>query len=35
MPGFLSAMCVVDRRVQVVTGAALVALAAFAGVALI
>jgi hypothetical protein len=35
MPGFLSAMCVVDRRVQVVTGAGLVALAAFAAVALV
>ncbi|EME15467.1 hypothetical protein [Rhodococcus triatomae] len=35
MPGFLSVMCVVDRRVQSVTGAALVALAAFAAVALV
>lgn len=34
MPGFLSAMCVVDRRVQVITGAGLVAVAAFAAVAL-
>ncbi|MGX7728029.1 methylamine utilization protein [Rhodococcus sp. 2H158] len=33
MPGFLSAMCVVDRRVQTLTGAALVALGAFAVVA--
>jgi hypothetical protein len=35
MPGFLSVMCVVDRPVQAVTGAALVGLAVFAGVALI
>ena len=35
MPGFLSVMCVVDRRVQAVTGAALVGLAAFAAIALI
>ncbi|PTR21353.1 hypothetical protein C8K36_11512 [Rhodococcus sp. OK519] len=35
MPGFLSAMCVIDRRVQVVTGAGLVALAAFAAMALV
>ncbi|WP_072815433.1 methylamine utilization protein [Rhodococcus zopfii] len=34
MPGFLSVMCVVDRRVQAVTGAALVGLAAFAALAL-
>ncbi|MGJ5667261.1 methylamine utilization protein [Rhodococcus aetherivorans] len=33
MPGFLSAMCVVDRRVQTLTGAVLVALGAFAVVA--
>jgi hypothetical protein len=30
LPGFLSLMCVVDRRVQVLTGAGLVGLAAFA-----
>lgn len=30
MPGFLSVMCLVDRRVQVITGAALIGLAAFA-----
>ncbi|MFD6882539.1 MULTISPECIES: methylamine utilization protein [unclassified Rhodococcus (in: high G+C Gram-positive bacteria)] len=35
MPGFLSVMCVVDRRVQAVTGAALVGLAAFAAISLI
>lgn len=35
MPGFLSVMCVVDRRVQAVTGAALVGLAAFAALALV
>lgn len=35
MPGFLSVMCVVDRRVQAVTGAALVGLAAFAAAALL
>jgi hypothetical protein len=35
MPGFLSIMCVVDRRVQSVTGAALIALGAFAAAALI
>lgn len=35
MPGFLSAMCVVDRRVQIVTGGGLLALAAFAAVAFI
>jgi hypothetical protein len=35
MPGFLSVMCVVDRRVQAVTGAALVGLATFAALALI
>ncbi|NLU82629.1 methylamine utilization protein [Rhodococcus sp. HNM0569] len=35
MPGFLSAMCVVDRRVQTLTGAVLVAAAAFAWVALV
>lgn len=34
MPGFLSVMCVVDRRVQAVTGAALVGLAAFAALTL-
>jgi hypothetical protein len=32
MPGFLTAMCVVDRRVQTVTGAALIGLGAFAAV---
>ncbi|WP_068161814.1 methylamine utilization protein [Rhodococcus phenolicus] len=35
MPGFLSVMCVVDRRVQAVTGAALVGLASFAALALV
>lgn len=35
MPGFLSAMCVLDRRIQSVTGAGLAALAAFAGAALL
>jgi MFS family permease len=30
MPGFLAVMCLVDRRVQVVTGAGLVGLATFA-----
>ncbi len=30
MPGFLAAMCLVDRRVQVVAGAGLIGLAAFA-----
>ncbi|QNG17851.1 methylamine utilization protein [Rhodococcus triatomae] len=35
MPGFLSAMCVVDRRVQTLTGAVLVGLAAFAAVAVL
>ncbi|WP_395245173.1 hypothetical protein ACGGZK_05065 [Agromyces sp. MMS24-K17] len=35
MPGFLSAMCVVDRRVQAITGAGLVGLAAFAAAALL
>ncbi len=30
MPGFLSLMCVIDCRVQVLTGAVLVGLAAFA-----
>ncbi|WP_101525684.1 methylamine utilization protein [Nocardioides houyundeii] len=35
MPGFLSAMCLVDRRVQTVTGAGLVALATFAGVSVL
>jgi len=35
MPGFLSAMCLVDRRVQAITGAGLIGLAAFALVALI
>lgn len=30
MPGFLSLMCVIDRRVQVLTGAVLVGLGAFA-----
>lgn len=35
MPGFLSAMCLVDRRVQAITGAGLVGLAAFAAVAII
>ncbi|ALJ21592.1 hypothetical protein [Microbacterium sp. No. 7] len=34
MPGFLSAMCLVDRRVQAITGAGLVGLAAFAAAAL-
>lgn len=34
MPGFLSAMCVIDRRVQTLTGGVLVASAAFALVAL-
>nr|WSX75706.1 hypothetical protein OH826_18685 [Streptomyces sp. NBC_00899] len=33
MPGFLSMMCVMDRRVQTVTGAGLAALAAFASLA--
>ena len=35
MPGFLSAMCVVDRRVQAITGAGLVGLAAFAATTLL
>ncbi|AHD22234.1 methylamine utilization protein [Rhodococcus pyridinivorans] len=35
MPGFLSAMCVVDRRVQTLTGGVLIALAAFALAALV
>lgn len=35
MPGFLSAMCVVDRRVQAITGAGLIGLAAFAAAALV
>lgn len=35
MPGFLSLMCVVDRRVQALTGAVLVGLAVFAGIALV
>ena len=35
MPAFLSVMCLVDRRVQAVTGAALVGLAAFAAISLI
>ncbi|QBJ96264.1 methylamine utilization protein [Rhodococcus sp. ABRD24] len=35
MPGFLSAMCVIDRRVQTLTGAGLVALGAFALTALV
>lgn len=35
MPGFLSAMCVIDRRVQTLTGGVLVALAAFALAALV
>ena len=35
MPGFLSLMCVVDRRVQTLTGAVLVGLAVFAGTVLI
>ncbi|MBM7415773.1 MULTISPECIES: methylamine utilization protein [Nocardiaceae] len=35
MPGFLSLMCLVDRRVQALTGAALVGLAVFAGVVLL
>ncbi|WP_072804290.1 methylamine utilization protein [Rhodococcoides yunnanense] len=35
MPGFLSLMCVVDRRVQAITGAALIGLAVFAGITLI
>ncbi|MGN2639206.1 methylamine utilization protein [Nocardia takedensis] len=34
MPGFLSLMCLVDRRVQVLTGAVLVGLGAFAALAL-
>ncbi|MGB3772194.1 MAG: methylamine utilization protein [Rhodococcus sp. (in: high G+C Gram-positive bacteria)] len=34
MPGFLSLMCLVDRRVQAFTGAALVGLAVFGAVAL-
>lgn len=32
MPGFLSLMCVVDRRVQALTGAVLIGLAVFAGI---
>ena len=35
MPGFLSLMCVVDRRVQAFTGAVLVGAAVFAGVVLL
>ena len=35
MPGFLSLMCVIDRRVQALTGAVLIGLAAFASTALI
>lgn len=34
MPGFLSLMCLVDRRVQVLTGAVLIGLGAFAAVTL-
>ncbi|MDJ0395110.1 methylamine utilization protein [Rhodococcus sp. G-MC3] len=34
MPGFLSLMCVVDRRVQALTGAVLVGLSVFAGITL-
>lgn len=33
MPGFLSLMCLVDRRVQALTGAVLVGLAVYAGIA--
>ncbi len=35
MPGFLSLMCVVDRRVQALTGAVLVGLAVFGCITLI
>ncbi|RRQ27490.1 methylamine utilization protein [Rhodococcus sp. Eu-32] len=34
MPGFLSLMCVLDRRVQAVTGAVLIGLAVFAGLSI-
>ena len=33
MPGFLSAMCIIDRRVQTATGTALVGLSGFAAAA--
>lgn len=35
MPGMLSAMCLIDRRVQALTGAGLMGLAAFGAVALL
>ncbi|MET0199062.1 methylamine utilization protein [Rhodococcus sp. 15-649-1-2] len=35
MPGFLSLMCIVDRRVQAITGAVLIGLAAFATVGIV